>query len=92
MVLLRDQRETQEQLRLPLIKRVLVVELKPVIEVLVNLVVRLTLNQHVLIIPVLRLFLIYPLELILSFLNVFRVHVVNSEIIGVNLFLIDKLL
>ena len=92
VVLLRDQWETQEQLGLPLIQRVLVVELQPVIEVLVDLVVRLTLNQHVLVIPVLGLFLVNLLELILSFLNVFMVHVVNPEIVRVNLFLVDELL
>jgi len=88
MELSRDQRETKEELGLPLFVGVLVVELKPILEILVNLIVWLALKQEILVQLVELLLLIDSLKVVLGFLDILRVHILNSKVINENLLFI----
>jgi len=88
MELSRDQRETKEELGLPLFVGVLVVELKPILEILVNLIVWLALKQEILVQLVELLLLIDSLKVVLGFLDILRVHILNSKVINKNLLFI----
>ena len=88
MELSRDQRETKEELGLPLFVGVLVVEFKPILEILVNLIVWLALKQEILVQLVELLLLIDSLKVVLGFLDILRVHILNSKVINENLLFI----
>jgi len=88
MELSRDQRETKKELGLPLFVGVLVVELKPILEILVNLIVWLALKQEILVQLVELLLLIDSLKVVLGFLDILRVHILNSKVINENLLFI----
>jgi len=88
MELSRDQRETKKELSLPLFVGVLVVELKPILEILVNLIVWLALKQEILVQLVELLLLIDSLKVVLGFLDILRVHILNSKVINENLLFI----
>ena len=92
MELSRDQRETKKELGLPLFVGVLVVKLKPILEILVNLIVWLALKQEILVQLVELLLLIDSLKVVLGFLDILRVHVLNSKVINENLLFINQLL
>jgi len=88
MELSRDQRETKKELGLPLFVGVLVVELKPILEILVNLIVWLALKQEILVQLVELLLLIDSLKVVLGFLDILRIHILNSKVINENLLFI----